>query len=792
MNEINKSATIAARAFQDKISKFCEQRLASVLPGQAYDQFLRYMMDMIALRLSPPRYKSKLDWYAISEACGLETKIGVDVQRLASPALEAIARWIAGSEGMDPKTSRTGSKKPTGVGRQSGKTVGRMPTSVSANAAKLAANSLPPARAQPGIQPRPVTEFPVPIFSVRDDPSSFHEAFQMQVRRHGDSYLSLHRAVVRPGETFDTKTLLTWMTGFRVPRSVDSLDVLSRIERRYRLPDGYFKAKLPNIARSAVGHDVGDAIGPAERRRLAWHLPDNFNSLPLAKREEILEWVRRVIISGSTDFRRFQAAATKQRYAIRFPGVTYGGRSIPARPVEPNGATGDQTGVPIEDPDLLSGVVDAPPRLAMEMADLIRFKTATLTAVGFQRNGVWGEETASQKIEHLGLMFGSLAASPKGDVRGYGVPLSHLTFGLLVFPGIWDWYLQWRERRRGFYTAWEVDMLSISLSLTRDKTGWLRQHPELAARVQPIGGLVSQEEIEDARNDWNGACERFILHAGNRIKEIQRVARVHRDPFEPIMVVLEAESPLAEYRKITDEVLRCMPDEARYPRAAAETIRSFLMLRLGLHLGLRQKNLRQLLICPRGHCPTSERRLEDMRRGELRWSERDGGWEVLIPSNAFKNATSSFFGAKPFRLILPDLLELYKHIDAYVARHRSVLLGGAKDPGTFFVKTVKTTSIDAAYDQTTFYEAWRLTIQRYGIYNPYTGRGAIKGLLPHGPHNVRDVLATHILKQTGSYEQASYAIQDTPDMVSQHYGRFLPQDKAALAARILNQVWAAA
>ena len=101
----------------------------------------------------------------------------------------------------------------------------------------------------------------------------------------------------------------------------------------------------------------------------------------------------------------------------------------------------------------------------------------------------------------------------------------------------------------------------------------------------------------------------------------------------------------------------------------------------------------------------------------------------------------------------------------------------------------KRTSADAAYDQTTFYEAWRWIIQRYGIFNPYTGRGAIPGLLPHGPHNVRDVLATHILKQTGSYEQASYAIQDTPDMVQQHYGRFLPQDKAAIAAQVLNRVW---
>lgn len=108
------------------------------------------------------------------------------------------------------------------------------------------------------------------------------------------------------------------------------------------------------------------------------------------------------------------------------------------------------------------------------------------------------------------------------------------------------------------------------------------------------------------------------------------------------------------------------------------------------------------------------------------------------------------------------------------------------------MKTVKFSSQSAAYDQSTFFEAWRWVIQRYGIFNPYTGRGAIKGLLPHGPHNVRDVLATHVLKQTGSYEQASYAIQDTPETVAQHYGRFLPQDKAALAAEVLNRAWLAA
>jgi len=335
-------------------------------------------------------------------------------------------------------------------------------------------------------------------------------------------------------------------------------------------------------------------------------------------------------------------------------------------------------------------------------------------------------------------------------------------------------------------------MLSVGLSLIQKETGWLRQTPSLAQHLLPIPGLISEQDVAAARSDWDEACNIAHAHGRNRSREIQRVARIHRDPFEPILPVLEAKSPVGEYRKITEEIVRRMPDERLYPKAAAEAVRSFLILRFGLHTGLRQRNLRELLLCPRGRIPTSERTLADRRCGELRWNAKENGWEILIPSLAFKNARSSFFGAKPFRLVLPDLGGLYDMIEAYVDRHRARLLGPAENPGTFFVKSVKRTSTHAAYDQNTFFEAWRLIIQRYGIYNPYTKRGAIAGLLPHGPHNIRDVLATHILKATGSYEQASYAIQDTPEMVAQHYGRFLPQDKAEIAARILNKVWEAA
>lgn len=147
-------------------------------------------------------------------------------------------------------------------------------------------------------------------------------------------------------------------------------------------------------------------------------------------------------------------------------------------------------------------------------------------------------------------MFGALAASPSGIVKGRGIPLNQLSFGLLVFPGVWEWYLQWREQRRGFYTKWEEDMLMVARALTRAEVGWIRQHPELLRNVRPIDGLIAPEEIEFAARDWHGACDAFHRHAANRSKEIQRVMRVHCDPFEPIMCILEADSPLAEYRKM--------------------------------------------------------------------------------------------------------------------------------------------------------------------------------------------------------------------------------------------------
>jgi hypothetical protein len=733
------------------ITTYCEKRLTPVFAPQDVEALRGHLVDLLERNEYPTYRGSRLDFRALAEGLGLDARRLMAERSNLQPIFDAVARAIT-EISLRPEAYE-------------------QPYQPTSHAPLATPKYDSGGRVRRGKPPRPVVEFPDPLEATWNEPSNFGAALLLHSKRHGESIYHLFNAVVRTEDGIKRSTFVGWGQRITAPSSPISLEIMRRIQRRYCLPEGYFSGVSETVKGSPVSCEL-DEMTPAEKRRFVWHLPDDFRRRPRTEQAEILSWVRNVIISGSTEYRRYQAAAMRQHYAVRFHWA-----AGPQRKYSRSSSC---------DP---SDIVDAPKRLNDELAELLRFKTSTFAAFGQQRNGVWGPETASQKVEHFGLWFGAFTASPEGEVQGYGADPEVLTFSMMVFPQVWDWYLHWREKRRGFYTRWEIDMLSVAAALCREETGWLRQTPRIASSLQKIEGLISEQDISDAQNDWASACERMFKHARRRIKEIERVAKIHRDPFEPIMPVLEAPSPVGEYRKITEEILHRMPDERRHARAAAEAVRSFLLLRIGLHTGLRQKNLRELLLCKPGDLPTSERKLEDMKRGELRWSTRDRGWEILIPSVAFKNANSSFFGSKPFRLILPDLGRLYEMIDTWIDRHRSRLIGPAADPGTFFVKTAKITSTNAAYSQNTFFEAWRTVIQRYGIYNPWTGRGAIEGLLPHGPHNVRDVLATHILKQTGSYEQASYAIQDTPDMVAKHYGRFLPQDKAEIAARILNQVW---
>jgi hypothetical protein len=514
---------------------------------------------------------------------------------------------------------------------------------------------------------------------------------------------------------------------------------------------------------------------------IRWHIPPDFDSRSEAERQQIIDWLRANILPGNTEYGQYVHQAAHLKYALVFPTLAHslGGHKLKRTPSGRSRAV--QKAMTARNPR-------APERLAKEISDLAKFNTALLPPIGYLRRRMWRHPTMRSAVRRCGSVFGLVAAPREGKVGGLGASMDKLTVGLLVFPALWDWYLNWHLEHRGFFTNSEQLALHTAKILARPKTGWLRQHPELATKLKPIDELITADDIRKARSDWGAACDTAFEYARGRKLELNTLIRGHRDPSIPILPVLSSNSPLREYKKIGDEILRWVPDEARWPSQASSHIRTYLVFRFALHLGIRSRNLRELLLCMPGKQHRSLRALERLRRGELRWKVNDCTWEVVIPAAAFKNGHSSFFRGRPFQMTLPDLQGLYGWIKRYIEIDRPRLLEGYADPGTFFVRAHRD-GVGPDYDEHSFSKMWITYILRYGIYNPYTNRGAIRGLLGHGPHAVRSVLATHILKKTGSYELASYAIQDTVKEVMKRYGRFLPHEKLALSANELNKVW---
>ncbi len=727
-----------ASLLRRRINDFSRARLARCFDEQSTEKFRQYLVTLGDAQIAPPRRRDRhFDWRKISNESGVSFALIKTNKAELRSGLVAVsqaartARWIAEKE-----------KK-------------RLPD----------------------------VEHPIAISNEWEEPRSFAHALEIHMQRHRDTIASLLRAVHVKGEKFDRQTLKNWLKGLYLPRHLRTKAILKLIEDRYKLPIGYFQKIIHRISQIEEQPKL-QTLPRRDLEQYLWHMPQDFSERSPEEQSEILQWIEQVIIRGATQYRRYQAKHIQVPYSLQIP------RSF----IKISPIAGDPR-VDYKDcdrplPPSMSFPYKAPPSLLAELAAILRFKTSVLTALGYCRNGRWGKDSAVRQIKQFSLFFGALAAPRESEIKGLGIPLDHLTIGIFVFPALWDWYLRWREERRGFFTSSEEQLLIICIGLTRARAGWLRQTPAIAEQLKPIPGLISEEDIRAAQANWDSACDRAYQYADTHLRDVRRVSRVHRDTFEAIAPVLEAKSPVGEYRKIADEITKRLPDGARHPLERAEHIRALLMLRLALHLGLRQKNLRQLMFCPRGSTPTPESQLANIKRGELRWNEMEDSWEVFVPLSAFKNGRSSFFNGRPYRLILPDVADLYQLIEEYSQRHRGRLLGETKDPQTLFVRTFIRRRRNPEYSQATFYNEWRNMTARFGVYNPYTGRGAISGLLPHGPHNVRDVLATHILKKTGSYELASYAVHDTPAMIVKSYGRFHPRDKIALATNILNEVWA--
>ncbi|WP_352631241.1 hypothetical protein [Mesorhizobium sp. M0496] len=247
--------TSHTRLLSRKISDYCRLRLDPLFHPQESARIRAFLLDLISRANTPPRKLRGYDWHEIGTLCDLDGETLRSARTAIEPALDA----------MIARNTKTVPKRATIAGRRNTKPqrhererpqspAGKAPTFNRHKKLDRSEREAAVDQQKPGIKPRAVEEFPKPLFEETFDHPSFQAALDFQMRRHGDSYWHLHRAVVRDDESLDRSTIRHWLQGSKSPRSVASMEVLARIERRYRLSAGYFKARLPLQTRSASGH----------------------------------------------------------------------------------------------------------------------------------------------------------------------------------------------------------------------------------------------------------------------------------------------------------------------------------------------------------------------------------------------------------------------------------------------------------------------------------------------------------------------------------------------------------
>lgn len=424
------------------------------------------------------------------------------------------------------------------------------------------------------------------------------------------------------------------------------------------------------------------------------------------------------------------------------------------------------------------------------VGQLARFKRGTLPPPGMNRNGTWSEAAESMCRDDLGSLLGYLTLprdAPDPRFRGLGLDPGLFSLGMFVCSDFVDTWVRWKARRRNKdeddsdpeserYCLYDLNMVSRLVNELKTGTGWIRQKPELANDLKPIPGFVDEAFIVRAKDDWDRACNEASANYLKLAAQIEEVAEEQRDPFEPVLTLLDVDHPLytnpiSAFKIFTRNIINDLPDPSTAPIHAARHVRHYLIARILIATALRSRNIRELTY-------------REDNKGHLR---REGDkWVIVIPYKRFKNKNSSFFGKKKksdYRRVLADNDGLYHWIEEYIAVHRPILLQGGSS-NIFFYNTPKKPVMSAEQTST----AYRNLTMRYFAHNPYTGRG-VPGVMPHGPHAVRDIWATFVIQLTGSYELAAYMIGDSKRTVEEHYARFMPKDKARLVDLLINNVW---
>lgn len=290
-------------------------------------------------------------------------------------------------------------------------------------------------------------------------------------------------------------------------------------------------------------------------------------------------------------------------------------------------------------------------------------------------------------------------------------------------------------------------------------------HPDLRAEM-----VCLEDELLPVRRDlsdreWIGAIGAAIESLRHTLVTSARVPETVSDRLEPI---LSLPRPL----DVVDTIRGVQAADQGRLRAGsvawARSLRNRLLIALLAQTALRSATIGQILVSgPDRHL-----------------AKTSGAWRLDMPVALFKSDSETVFEGGRYRRLLVDDGYLAPLLEEYLSVARPLLLGG-RDGDHLFVTTngAEVIGMTASVVQQTVVDITRCAI---GSAAPIDRR--IVGIDHLTPHHFRGILATSVLKSTGSTRIAADAIHCTEKTLIEHYGRWAPSDRAEVLQQALETV----
>lgn len=410
-----------------------------------------------------------------------------------------------------------------------------------------------------------------------------------------------------------------------------------------------------------------------------------------------------------------------------------------------------------------------PTQLQIEWEALKKYKTAPLQRTRNEpaRNGRWREDdearpgSAHRLRVLLQSFFGFLALPQNASMRtiehidkmdlseqpnepynrdwaikamqGKGIGQNNLSLAWLSDAELVLDYVEFMHHRTGVYNNGTITAITSAMSLLREGTGYLRQQPQFRHK------LAVRIETED---DWDKWCADNFRLLAQAYRDIINGTEfmMARDPFEPISSILSRNVPATALFDLARAIERDKPTPGNTHRAHAQHMRDYLLVRMLTFYPLRIKHY------------------SDMKLGENLYQDGDCGWRLRFPARSFKNDRGA--SRRDYDVQIDP--SLWPAITEYLNLHRQHLYGGTDPNGYVFLKGLH------PYEPHMSTKPQRIDQKGFlRILHRLTSRHL--GLL-FGPHAIRHIIATTILKQRPmDWRTAADALHDTEETVRQRY-----------------------